>query len=65
VGDPTQLQRIADAFLAKYGEEWAFTVDGTDLRHEGGLAEVLAVAPKVAYCFGKAPYSHTRYTFER
>ena len=63
--DPVVLQRVADAYFAKYGEEWHFGVgDGVFTDAAGtGEALVFRVAPSTAYAFGKEPYSHTRYTF--
>jgi general stress protein 26 len=64
VSDDARLQRIADAYVRKYGEEWRFTVVDGRFRHEGGDALVFAVAPSVAFGFGKEPYSQTRYRFD-
>jgi nitroimidazol reductase NimA-like FMN-containing flavoprotein (pyridoxamine 5'-phosphate oxidase superfamily) len=58
--DTAALQGVADAFLAKYGEEWHFQVeDGAS--QNGPL--VYRVAPSVVHAFGKDPYSQTKYTF--
>lgn len=66
--DTAELQRVADAFVAKYGEAWRFTVrDGAFWHTEnagGGAALVYRVVPETAYGFGKgATYSQTRWTF--
>jgi nitroimidazol reductase NimA-like FMN-containing flavoprotein (pyridoxamine 5'-phosphate oxidase superfamily) len=61
VTDNATLQRLADAWLSKYGDDWRFAVqdggfveltesgDGT-----GGLAQVFRVAPAKAIVFGDA-----------
>jgi nitroimidazol reductase NimA-like FMN-containing flavoprotein (pyridoxamine 5'-phosphate oxidase superfamily) len=61
------LQELADAWVDKYGEEWRFEVDDDAFLPPGGGAEawVFAVRATRAYGFGKAPYSHTRWTFGR
>jgi general stress protein 26 len=63
--DDARLQVIADAYVAKYGEEWRFTVAGGELHDEhGGAAIVFEVAPTTAFGFGKGePFSQTRYRF--
>jgi hypothetical protein len=63
VTDPDRLRRIADAYVEKYGEEWRFTLADGGFDHEGGHALVFAVAPTVAFGFGKGGYSQTRWTF--
>ena len=57
------LVRLRDAFLDKYGEEWRFEVGDAVLRHGPADAWAFRIEPTVAYAFGKAPYSHTRYRF--
>jgi hypothetical protein len=64
VRDLSQLQRVADAFLAKYGSDWAFEVadDGTFSGPGGAL--VYRLNPTQALGFGKGnPFSHTRWDF--
>jgi nitroimidazol reductase NimA-like FMN-containing flavoprotein (pyridoxamine 5'-phosphate oxidase superfamily) len=61
--DDAALQAVADAFLAKYGEEWHFTVADGQFAHVAGRALVYRVAPRTIFAFGKAPYSQTRYRF--
>ena len=61
--DDAALQAVADAFLAKYGEEWHFTVVDGQFAHEAGRALVYRVAPATVFAFGKDPYSQTRYRF--
>ena len=63
VTDDGQLRRVAAAFEDKYGAEWHFDVGDGVFHHGAGEALVFRMAPTTAYAFGKAPYSHTRYTF--
>jgi general stress protein 26 len=64
ITDEPRLQLLAAAWEAKYGAEWHFDVADGAFHHRGGAAYVYAVAPTVAYGFGKSPYSHTRWRFE-
>jgi hypothetical protein len=57
----TGLGAVAEAYLAKYGEEWRFEVDGAHLRHLGGPALVFAVRPDRAFGFAEDPHGQTRY----
>jgi Pyridoxamine 5'-phosphate oxidase len=63
VRDLPLLQQVADAFLAKYGDDWAFEVadDGTFRGH--GISLVYQLIPVQAVGFGKGPFSHTRWDF--
>jgi len=63
VRDRPLLQQVADAFLAKYGSDWAFEVgdDGTFRAH--GVSLVYRLAPAQALGFGKGEFSHTRWDF--
>jgi general stress protein 26 len=64
VRDDAALRRIADAYVAKYGEDWRFEVrDGAF--HAGGTdAWVFTVAPTAVFGFGKGnTYSQTRWRF--
>lgn len=63
VRDLPLLQQVADAFLAKYGDDWAFevTADGTFAGH--GVSLVYQLSPAQALGFGKGPFSHTRWDF--
>jgi hypothetical protein len=58
--DTAVLQGIADAFLAKYGEEWNFRVEDA-LSENAPLT--YRVEPTVVHAFGKDPYSQTKYAF--
>lgn len=64
VEDEPTLRRIADAYLAKYGEEWRFEAREGALVGQGGRAVVFRVAPVTAFGFGRGEtYSQTRWTF--
>jgi hypothetical protein len=67
VSDMDVLQRVAEAFPRKYGDEWRFTAEDGHFRHprETGFAEVFEVRPKVAFGFGKGEdtFSQTRWRF--
>jgi len=64
VRDRSLLQRVADAFLAKYGRDWAFEVGDDGTFRGPGVALVYQLAPMQALGFGKGdPFSHTRWDF--
>jgi general stress protein 26 len=64
VRDLYRLQRVADAFLAKYGTDWAFTVADDATFNGPGGALVYELKPTQALGFGKGnPFSHTRWDF--
>ena len=63
--DEARLRQVAAAFEDKYGAEWHFDVDDGVFVHGSGRASVFEVRPVRAYGFGKAPYSHTRWRFDR
>jgi hypothetical protein len=64
VRDLPLLRQVAEAFLAKYGNDWAFEVgeDGTFGGHDGPL--VYQLVPVQGLGFGKGPFSHTRWDFD-
>jgi nitroimidazol reductase NimA-like FMN-containing flavoprotein (pyridoxamine 5'-phosphate oxidase superfamily) len=64
VADNDELQRIADAYVGKYGEVWRFTVgDGVfgDTSDEGGPAAVFRVDATKVIAFAKQPHGQTTY----
>ncbi|MHA6763416.1 pyridoxamine 5'-phosphate oxidase family protein [Streptacidiphilus sp. PAMC 29251] len=63
--DDAKLHRVAAAYLAKYGKEWAFQVrDGAFFgAGGGGTAWVYEVAPAKGFGFAKGRYGQTRWTF--
>ncbi|WP_433047141.1 pyridoxamine 5'-phosphate oxidase family protein [Dactylosporangium sp. CS-033363] len=65
VEDQGTLERAAQAWLAKYGEEWHFEARDGGFHHvQGGQrADVFRVTPLAVHAFGKDPYSQNRYTF--
>jgi len=64
VSDDPKLRRIANAYETKYGSEWHFDVEGGAFKHgDEGVALVFEVVPKIAFGFGKAPHSQTRWCF--
>jgi nitroimidazol reductase NimA-like FMN-containing flavoprotein (pyridoxamine 5'-phosphate oxidase superfamily) len=61
--DNEALQRVADAYVAKYGEVWRFTVgDGVFDDNEGGPAAVFRVQTAKVIAFAKAPHAQTTYS---
>ena len=62
--DDAALGRVAEAYVAKYGEEWRFTVKDGVFVHEAGEALVFRIAPRTVFGFGKDPYSQTRWRFD-
>ena len=70
VSDEAKLQRVADAYVSKYGDDWRFTVrDGAFHGDEGNIADgnvalVYEVAPTKAFGFGRGEtFSQTRWRF--
>ncbi len=64
IADDVRLGRLADAWVAKYGPDWRFTVQDGMFRHSGGDALVFEVAPQIAFGFGKGEtFSQTRWRF--
>jgi nitroimidazol reductase NimA-like FMN-containing flavoprotein (pyridoxamine 5'-phosphate oxidase superfamily) len=61
--DAAALQRVADAYVAKYGDDWRFTVKDGGFVHDGHEALVFRVAPVTAFGFAKSPYGQTRWRF--
>jgi nitroimidazol reductase NimA-like FMN-containing flavoprotein (pyridoxamine 5'-phosphate oxidase superfamily) len=63
--DEEHLRRLADAYLAKYGDLFRFDVrDGAFWSEDGGRALVFMVAPRKGFAFGKGDeFSQTRWRF--
>jgi catechol 2,3-dioxygenase-like lactoylglutathione lyase family enzyme len=59
--DDDRLGVLAAAWEDKYGAEWHFDVVDGAFASDGQTAHVFRIRPQVAYAFGKAPFSHTRY----
>jgi nitroimidazol reductase NimA-like FMN-containing flavoprotein (pyridoxamine 5'-phosphate oxidase superfamily) len=67
VTDEARLQRIADAYEAKYGAEWHFDVADGAFHSQGETeAWVFELAPAKVLGFGKGEvFSQTRWVFNR
>jgi general stress protein 26 len=63
MSDNTELRRIADAYLSKYGSDWHFDVRDGAFFGQGGRALVYKVAPSTVFGFGKGDFSQTRWRF--
>jgi general stress protein 26 len=63
VTDKSKLQRIADAYEAKYGSDWHFDVGDGGFEHEAGNALVFEVSPAKALGFAKGDFSQTTWRF--
>jgi nitroimidazol reductase NimA-like FMN-containing flavoprotein (pyridoxamine 5'-phosphate oxidase superfamily) len=64
VRDDAELQRVADAYEAKYGSEWHYEVRNGAFQHRPGEAWVFEVAPVTVFGFGKGEVgSQTRWRF--
>jgi general stress protein 26 len=57
----TDLQAVADAFEAKYGEVWRFEVRGDVFSHGGGEAAVFRINAAKTLAFAKRPHGQTAY----
>lgn len=63
VTDRERLQRLADAYEAKYGSAWHFEVGDDAFVAEGDPAAVFRVEPAKVLAFAKEPHAQTRYRF--
>jgi uncharacterized pyridoxamine 5'-phosphate oxidase family protein len=64
VSDEVMLQRLAESYASKYGEDWRFTVRDGVFHHSEGTAVVYEVRPKTAFGFAKGePGGQTRWRF--
>jgi len=64
VTDDAALTRLADAWVAKYGEDWRFEVaDGMFVAQNDGAA-VFAVEPAKVIAFAKEPHGQTTFRFD-
>jgi hypothetical protein len=62
--DDTRLRHLAERYVAKYGEDWRFSVKDGMFAHGGGQAAVFEVKPVTAYGFGRGEtYTHIRWRF--
>ena len=65
VTDDDELRRLADAYVAKYGEVWRFGVtDGAFRNSESDdPVPVFRIAPSKVLAFAKDPHAQTAYRF--
>jgi nitroimidazol reductase NimA-like FMN-containing flavoprotein (pyridoxamine 5'-phosphate oxidase superfamily) len=64
VSDEVKLERVAESYVSKYGEDWRFTVRDGVFHHSEGTALVYEVRPKTAFGFAKGePGGQTRWRF--
>ena len=55
------LKALADAYRAKYGDDWDFAVDDEVFDPEGTSAHVFRVTPTKVLAFAKSPHGQTRF----
>lgn len=65
VTDTAELQAIADAIQAKYGDVWTFTVTGDVFDGADHPAHVFRVEPDKVLAFGKDPHTQTTFHFSK
>jgi general stress protein 26 len=64
VEDRPELERLASAYLEKYGEDWRFAVGEGGFHHgDAGLAHVFRVEPRKVIAFAKDPHGQTTFRF--
>ena len=63
IGDGDTLQRLADAFEAKYGSERHFEVGDGVFGAGDDAAAVFRIEPAKVFAFAKEPHAQTRYRF--
>jgi nitroimidazol reductase NimA-like FMN-containing flavoprotein (pyridoxamine 5'-phosphate oxidase superfamily) len=63
VTDHDALQRLADAYEAKYGSAWHFDVGEDGFRSGEDAAAVFRIEPAKVMAFAKAPHAQTTYRF--
>jgi hypothetical protein len=61
--DNKMLERLAEAWAAKWDGRWQYEVHGGAFRHRGGAALVFSVKPTKILAFAKGKFSHTRHRF--
>jgi nitroimidazol reductase NimA-like FMN-containing flavoprotein (pyridoxamine 5'-phosphate oxidase superfamily) len=62
ITDREALQRLADAYQAKYGSEWHFDVGDGVFVHSGDIeAAVFRIEPAKVLAFAKDPHAQTTY----
>ena len=64
ITDRDTLQRLADAYEAKYGSVWHFDVIEDGFKSdEGGPAAVFRIEPSKVMAFAKEPHAQTTFRF--
>ena len=64
ITDDGRLRRVAEAYLAKYGDDWRFSVRDGAFHHGPGAAWVYEVMPTKVLGFGKGgTFNQTRWSF--
>jgi general stress protein 26 len=63
VVDGDTLQRLADAYEAKYGSDWHFEVGDGVFGHGDDAAAVFRIEPSKVLAFAKQPHAQTTYRF--
>jgi general stress protein 26 len=63
VADRDTLQRLADAYEAKYGSEWHFDVGDGVFGDGEDAAAVFRIEPAKVLAFAKQPHAQTTYRF--
>jgi pyridoxine/pyridoxamine 5'-phosphate oxidase len=63
VTDRDALQRLADAYEAKYGSDWHFDVGDGVFRTGEDAAAVFRIEPAKVLAFAKEPHAQTTYRF--
>ena len=63
VDDGEALRRLADAYVAKYGEAWRFEVGEGVFRAGEDAAAVFRIEPSKVLAFAKDPHAQTTYRF--
>jgi pyridoxine/pyridoxamine 5'-phosphate oxidase len=61
--DREELQRLADAYEAKYGSVWHFDVGDGGFGAGDDMAAVFRIEPAKILAFAKEPHGQTTYTF--
>jgi hypothetical protein len=61
--EQADLQRLADAYLAKYGDDWRFEVGDGVFGSGHDAAYVFRVVPAKVLAFAKRPHGQTSYRF--
>jgi nitroimidazol reductase NimA-like FMN-containing flavoprotein (pyridoxamine 5'-phosphate oxidase superfamily) len=61
--DNKMLERLSQAWAAKWDGRWQYEVHSGAFHHRGGAALVFSVKPTKILVFAKGKFSHTRHRF--